>query len=121
MRRVKDSVEIKNSERHCNQTQSRYLLVCKKNLVCQILVYMQTDIVDDIFTKIVTFPVKFCQTNFYQSEAGFFISNVFLHGSCISYKSCNEKTTKISSSLLFKREERGKVFVQQKLQNCWEI
>ena len=58
---------------------------------------------------------------FISSEAGFFISNVFLHGSCISYKSCNEKTTKISSSLLFKREERGKVFVQQKLQNCWEI
>ena len=45
---------------------------------------MQTDIVDDIFTKIVTFPVKFCQMNLYRVRRAFsfqmffFMARVFL-------------------------------------------
>ena len=72
--------------------------------------------------KHVTFPVKSCQTNLYRGEREYLDSNVFLHGSCTSYKSCNGETTKISPSLLFEHERRRRSFLcEYKMWDWWRF
>ena len=72
--------------------------------------------------KHVTFPVKSCQTNLYRGEREYLDSNVFLHGSCTSYKSCNGETTKISPSLLFEHERRRRSFLcEYRMWDWWRF
>ena len=65
-----------------------HLHFCRQGKFCislrQINVYEQTDILSWFIHKPATFPEKSCQTNLFRTQA----ENIFLHGSCTSYKGC---------------------------------